>query len=198
MSYTPVELRHVRVSRSLLGYNRAMVEQVIEEVADSFETAWRERGELTDQVDALEKQVVELKKREELLTHTLVAAEQVASDVREHAKREAELTLAEANQEARSITRAAQSERERLFAEARRVEALLRGALGMVEEGTAIALTAPAEEPPADPWPREDTREFEPVRLPPVATPEKRAEDAPQPILRKVAGASRDFDWSEG
>ena len=37
MTYTPVELRHVRVSRSLFGYNRAMVEQVIEEVADSFE-----------------------------------------------------------------------------------------------------------------------------------------------------------------
>ena len=137
MSYTPVELRHVRVSRSLFGYNRAMVEQVIEEVADSFENAWRERGELADQVHALEKQIGELKGREELLTHTLVAAEQAASAVREHAKREAELILAEAHHEARSIVRAAQGQRERLFAETRRIEALLRAALGIVEEGVA-------------------------------------------------------------
>ena len=60
MPYTPVELRHVRVSRSLLGYNRAKVEQMIEEVADSFETAWRERGELADRVEALDDQIVEL------------------------------------------------------------------------------------------------------------------------------------------
>ena len=54
MTYTPVELRHVRVGRGLFGYNRAMVEQILDEVADSFETVWRERGELADQVDALE------------------------------------------------------------------------------------------------------------------------------------------------
>ena len=34
MAYTPVELRHVRVSRSLFGYNKAAVEQLLDEVAD--------------------------------------------------------------------------------------------------------------------------------------------------------------------
>ena len=57
MTYTPVELRHVRVGRSLFGYNRATVEQVIEEVAESFEATWRERGELADKVETLEKQL---------------------------------------------------------------------------------------------------------------------------------------------
>jgi len=63
MSYTPVELRHVRVGRSLFGYNRATVEQLIEEVAQSFEATWRERGELSDKLEALEKQVAELRGR---------------------------------------------------------------------------------------------------------------------------------------
>jgi cell division initiation protein len=218
MSYTPVELRHVRVSRSLLGYNRAMVEQVIEEVADSFETAWRERGELADKVHALEKQIEELKGREALLTHTLVAAEQAASGVREHAKREAEVILAEAHYEARSVSRAAQGQRERLFAETRRIEALLRAALGMVQEGLA-APSAPeeprevfgatelvAEENPVDSWPtehvhqerREDTREFAPISLPPVEAANEPEEKAPQRPLRQVVGGeSRDFDWGD-
>lgn len=166
MSYTPVELRHVRVGRGLFGYKRSAVEQLLLEVADSFEDVWRERGELADEVEELEKKMEELKRREELLAHTLVAAEQAASDVREHAKREAELIVAEAHQEARSIARGAQSEHARLAAEVRRMEALLRAALGMVEEA---AQEVPSEDEPgleAEPkrvetWPRrDDTREF--------------------------------------
>jgi chromosome segregation ATPase len=219
MSYTPVELRHVRVSRSLFGYNRAMVEQVIEEVAESFEATWRERGELADQVESLEKQLGELKRREELLTHTLVAAEQAASDVRDRAKREAEGIVTEAQNEGREIIRSAQAERERLLVESHRIEAMLRGALNMLEENTSrpepaaipvepaarsIVLPEPVgveRDPEVAPWPREDTREFEPISLPPVQEelmdePEPLAN--PQPLLRRLAGGdSRDFDWGE-
>ena len=87
MSYTPVELRHVRLGRGLLGYKRSAVEQLLVEVADSFEDVWRERGELADEVEDMGKKLVELKRREELLAHTLVAAERAASDVRDQAKR---------------------------------------------------------------------------------------------------------------
>ncbi len=217
MSYTPVELRHVQVGRSLFGYNRATVEQVIEEVAESFEATWRERGELADQVDALEKQVAELRRREDLLTHTLVAAEQAASDVRDRAKREADSIVTEAQNDARALARSAHEERERLLLEARRIEAMLRAALSMMESTTSEAAGRPAvsvpvpiaapdpaavePEPEAPPWPREDTREFEPISLPPVQeslVAESEPEPEPQPMLRRVAGGdSRDFDWGE-
>ena len=55
MSYTPVELRHVRVGRRPFGYHRASVEQILNDVADSFETVWRDRGELADKVEQLEQ-----------------------------------------------------------------------------------------------------------------------------------------------
>lgn len=136
MSYTPVELRHVRVGRSLFGYNRAMVEQIIEEVAQSFEATWRERGELLERVEAQDKQLAELREREELLTNTLVAAEQAAVEVRARAKHEAEAILAEAQSEAREIGRSARAEQERLLAETRKIEAMLRGALGVIGQAT--------------------------------------------------------------
>ena len=142
MSYTPVELRHVRVGRSLFGYNRAMVEQVIEEVAQSFEATWRERGELAEKLEVLEKQLDQFRQREGLLTQTLVAAEQAASDVRERARREAETILLEAHSEARSIGRKAFEERERLQIDSRRIEAMLRAALSVIGEGAS----APVEE----------------------------------------------------
>src|SRR6516225_8374934 len=129
MSYTPIELRHVRVRRSLFGYNRATVEQLIEEVAQSFEVTWRERGELAERVEELERQLEEHRRREHLLSQTLIAAEQAASDVRERARREADAIVTEAHIEARAISRHAHAERERLLVETERIKALLRSAL---------------------------------------------------------------------
>ena len=171
MPYTPVELRHVRLGRSLFrGYKRREVDTLMEEVADSFEEVWRERADLADNVEDLQKELESLRSREQLLAQTLVSAEKAAADAKDQAKREAELIVAEAHQEARSITRSGQNERERLFAEVRRVQALLRSALGMVEEADRANSAASAPEgaeaaPPAEgrpeTWPRrEDTREF--------------------------------------
>src|SRR3954454_8985300 len=152
MRYTPVELRHVRLGRSLFGgYKKDELERLLEDVGDSFEEVWRERGELTDKLEDLERLLADVKQRESLLASTLVSAERAAVEAKEAAKREAELIVAEAHQEARSVTRSAQTERERLFAEARRVETLLRAALGMVEEtkqGEPSSATPSSEAPP--------------------------------------------------
>jgi cell division initiation protein len=183
--YTPVELRHVKIKRALFGYKRDETERLLEDVADSFEDVWRDRGELTDQVEELEKQLDEHKQREHLLTQTLVAAERSAADARESARREAELIVAEAHHEARSVLRGAQSERERLVMEARRVETLLRSALGLVEEGGALAA-----------WPeRSDTREFQAIEPESeAAEAEPEPERAEEPLVAE-SEPSRDFNW---
>jgi cell division initiation protein len=201
MRYTPVELRHVKIGRTTFGgYRKLETEKLLEDIADSFEEVWRDRGELTDKLEDVEKVLAEVKQRESLLASTLVAAEKTSTEIREAAKREAELIIAEAHQEARSVTRSAQSERARLFTEVRRVETLLRAALGMVEETSnelpASPEAAPAE-PPRENWPkREDTREFqavqpvetaEPPKLPPVQSVPEEADDGPS--------TARDFAW---
>jgi DivIVA domain-containing protein len=152
MAYTPVELRHVKPQRALVrGYRRRAVDELLEDVADSFEVVWRERGELADRVEALEQELAEIRGREQLLATTLVSAEKAAADAKDRAQKEGELIVQEAHVEARSIVRTAVAERERLFAEARRVETLLRSALGLVEEAGERG----------ESWPRrDDTREF--------------------------------------
>jgi cell division initiation protein len=201
MRYTPVELRHVKIGRSTFGgYRKLETEKLIEDIADSFEEVWRDRGELSDKLEDVEKILAEVKQRESLLSSTLVAAEKASAEIREAAKREAELIIAEAHREARSVTRGAQSERERLFTEVRRVETLLRAALGMVEETRSelpATPAAPAAEAPQEHWPRRsDTREFQAIEAPPIPEPPKlppvqSVPDEPE----EGTGTARDFAW---
>jgi cell division initiation protein len=197
MRYTPVELRHVRIGRTFRGYKREETDRILEDVADSFEEVWRERGELADKVEDIEKQLAEVRQRETLLANTLISAERAAAEAKELAKRDAEVIVAEAHQEARSVLRTAQTERERLFAEARRVETLLRAALGMVEE-TQSEPSGAGSARDSESWPRrEDTREFQAVELPdPV--PEADEEPAELTVGAHEEGgpsAGRDFAW---
>ena len=182
MRYTPVELRHVRLGRVLCAATSA---------ARDRQAAGGRRRQLRGRLARARRARRQAARCREDARRGQAARGAAGVDARlgrargrrgegGSAKREAELIVAEAHGEARSVTRAAQAERERLFAEARRVETLLRAALGMIEESQA----PPQEsaEPGARPrdWPRrEDTREFQPVAV----------EDATE--LRAGAVASR-------
>jgi cell division initiation protein len=132
MSYSPVEIRHVRFGRSLLGYRRPGVDRTLGEIADSFESVWQERMDLTDRVHELEIEVARHREVEELLRTTLLTAERASQDVRDEAKRQAATVLEEAHREARTITDEARREREQLLVTARRVRTLLGAALDAV------------------------------------------------------------------
>jgi cell division initiation protein len=134
MPYTPVEIRHVRLKKGPFGYRRDAVDALLDDVADSFESVWRERGDLADKVEHLEGELTRHRELESLLRTTLTSAESAAQDVKDKARRESDLILGEARAEARSITRDAASERERLRAEIRRIRALLSAALDAVDD----------------------------------------------------------------
>jgi cell division initiation protein len=137
MSFTPVEIRHVKLKRGLGGYHRSTVDHLLEDIADSFELVWRERADLADKVEHLDVELAHHKGLERLLRSTMTTAENAAQEVKEKAHREAELILGEARTEARAITNRASMERERLTAEIRRIRSLLSSALDAVDDAEA-------------------------------------------------------------
>jgi len=164
MAYTPVELRHVQLKRGLHGYRKDAVDQLLIDVAQSFEDVWRERADLADKVEELEKDLVHHRERESALNNALVSAEKSAAEARELAQSQADLVVAEAHAEARSIVRTATGDRERLQADAPRIRSLFRSALEIVEEAPEPDAAAPKV---GETWPkREDTREFEAPQRP--------------------------------
>ncbi len=152
MSMTPVEVRHLDLRRGLFGYRRSHVHRAIDEIADSFEAVWRERSELGEQVHQLEGEVARHVELETLLRSTLVSAERAAQDMKEQARREGELIVAEAGAEGRRLVRDAIAEKEQLLAESRRIRSILRSALDVLDEdGAADGGEGEAAEPEAQP-----------------------------------------------
>ena len=134
MGLAPTEIRHIPIPRGLGGYRRGPVEELLDEIADSYEDVWRDRAELSDRIEYLEEELQRHRELESLLRKTLVSAEAAAEEQREQARRNAELVVAEAHAEARRITFAATAERERLLKDVRRLRELLRTALATVDE----------------------------------------------------------------
>jgi cell division initiation protein len=106
MSLTPVEIRHVKLDRRPLGYERRAVEHLLEEIAASFEDVWRERADLRDEIERLESELHRQREIEEALRNTLLSAERMA------------------RARAREVAGAGDAEQERVRAEIRRLRAL--------------------------------------------------------------------------
>jgi cell division initiation protein len=132
MSLTPVEIMHMTPGKGLFGYKRAQTDRLLSEVAASFEDVWRERADLADKIDQLEADLVRYRELETLLRTTLVSAERASAELKEQARKEAELIVTEAHAEARAVKRQALADHERLATEARVLRQRLRAALDAV------------------------------------------------------------------
>lgn len=124
MSLTPVEIRHVKLGRSMFGYDRQATDGLLADIVTSFEQVWRERADLRDELESIEAELARQKEIEGALRNTLISAERMADDVRTQARREADVIVAEARASARDIVSGAETERERVHAEIRRLRTL--------------------------------------------------------------------------
>lgn len=139
MSLTPVEIRHVKLGRRLGGYDRPATDALLVRIAESFEDVWRERADLQDEIERLEGELARFRELEVLLRNTLVSAERSADELRAQAHREADVILDEARVKAREIGGSAESERERVRADIRRLK---NGEAQMRAEYRAFLVTA--------------------------------------------------------
>ena|SRR3989449_6554624 len=156
MALTPVEIRHLQPSTGFMGYKRGPTDRLLVEIAESFEDVWRERADLADKVESLEADLVRFRELEALLRTTLVSAERAAAELKDQARREADLILGEAHAEARKVQRDAVAENERLIAESRRLRAALRMALETLEDVAPEEADAPpAQDDGQNTWPGE-------------------------------------------
>ncbi len=139
MALTPVEIRHITLSRSFRGYNRSVVDTLLEDIVESFEQVWRERADLADKIERVEEDLVRYRELETLLRSTLVSAERASQELKEQARREATIVVEEAHAEARNVRREAFADVERMRIESMQIRSRLGAALATLEDGNAVS-----------------------------------------------------------
>jgi len=111
MKVTPVDIQQIGFRKVFRGYDRREVDEFLAGLSETFEEFSKENRDAKDRIEALESALAELKRKEDLLSQTLVSAERMVDDMRRQAQREAELRVREAEVAADNLTRKAREER---------------------------------------------------------------------------------------
>jgi cell division initiation protein len=96
MKVTPLDLRQQRFQTVMRGYDRGEVQAFMLEVADDYENALRENDKLRQDVAKLDAVLGEHRGQERNLRNTLLSAQKMADEIKEHAQAEAALIVREA------------------------------------------------------------------------------------------------------
>ncbi|MGZ8411400.1 MAG: DivIVA domain-containing protein [Gemmatirosa sp.] len=128
---TALDVRRYDFGGALRGYDKARVEQFREQVAAELERLARAVQELDQKARNFHEQLRAFRDRDRALNEALISAQQLRSETKETAEREAELIRREARAEAEDIRRSAQEGArrhvEQLRGEQRRIEEEIAG-----------------------------------------------------------------------
>lgn len=104
---TPLEIQKREFTRKWKGYDPIEVQQFLVDAAEDMEALARENAELDGRLRSLEQENEEHRERERILKQTLLSAQQASEDIREAARREANLVVREAQDSAEKLTHSA-------------------------------------------------------------------------------------------
>ncbi len=93
---TVVDIQHKTFKRALQGYDRAEVDQFLDEIIETLEDEASRRAALESEVADLRERISHFKAMEESLQNTLLLAQRTADEVKAAAHKEADLIKQEA------------------------------------------------------------------------------------------------------
>lgn len=97
MRLTPLDIRQQQFTvRMFRGLDPHEVDAFLEDVAEDFESVLKENGLLREQLTTLEERSRGLVDREKALQDTLLTTQRLAEEMKESARREAQLIMREA------------------------------------------------------------------------------------------------------
>ena len=111
---TVVDIRRYDFGSALRGYDKARVDQFRDQVAAEVERLVRANADLEQKSKGLVEQLRAFRERDKALNDALVSAQQLRSEIREQADREAQLLMREARAQVEKDVEGIRSEARRL------------------------------------------------------------------------------------
>ena len=119
MRITPLDIRHQQFTvRAFRGFDRQEVKAFLDDVAEDYQQLLKESALLKEQVATLEERSRGIEDREKMLQETLVTTQRLAEEMKENARREANLLIREAELQGDKFLEEARAEEAKIKAEA--------------------------------------------------------------------------------
>ena len=96
MKITALDIRQKQFQASFRGHDRKEVEAFLDLLASEFEEVVKENIGLKEELRRQQQKIDEYREREKTLQETMVTAQRISEDIKAASKKEAELTIAEA------------------------------------------------------------------------------------------------------
>ena len=107
MNITPLDITQKQFRRVFRGLDSGEVEAFLELVASEFEALVKEVLALREVNQRKAEDIAEFRNRERALQETLVTAQKASEEIREASRKEAEITISDAELQAEQIVQAA-------------------------------------------------------------------------------------------
>ncbi len=107
MNITPLDITQKQFGRAFRGYEREEVEGFLSLVAVEFEALVKEVNALREDNQRKVEELAEHRSRERALQETLVTAQKASEEIRDAARKEAEITISDAELQAEKIVQGA-------------------------------------------------------------------------------------------
>jgi cell division initiation protein len=114
MKITPLDIQQMGFKIKWKGYDRGEVDAFLDTLTEDYESLIRENLYLKEQMAQLEGSLAEFKKRESLLSQTLLSAQQLAEMQKNNTLKESALIIKEAEVQADQIIKSIREEAGRL------------------------------------------------------------------------------------
>jgi cell division initiation protein len=109
MNITPLDITQKQFKKVFRGFDPEEVEAFLGLVAVELEALLKDYANLNDDAQRKTEQLAEHRERERALQETLVAAQKASEEIRDSARKEAEITISDAELQAEKIVQAAHS-----------------------------------------------------------------------------------------
>ena len=103
MKITPLDIQQQQFKTRFRGFDIREVDAFLEQMAETFETLQKTNQNLTDEVRRLELEIQGYRKREETFKRALLNSQKVLDQMKDNARKSAELIIAEAEVKAEKI-----------------------------------------------------------------------------------------------
>ena len=149
MKMTPLDIQQQQFKTRFRGFDVREVDTFLEQMADAFESLQRENNRLGQEIKRLQIEAQGYKEREESFKHAMLNSQKVLEQMKQNARKSAELVVAEAEVKAEKILSRAQNRLSQLhedIAELKRQRSQIEVQIRSIIEGHSKLLDIGKEE----------------------------------------------------